>query len=98
MNVCSITHESLNMLINLLMIIWMFGIYITFIRNKYPSKLALFLIFIWIIYKFLLLTYKNHHKNIEFQFYQKIILYILIILLLAIIYYTKIIRYNFLSY
>jgi hypothetical protein len=89
MYIFPIKPETSNMIINLLMIFWWYGIYITFRRNKYPNELALFFINIWVIYKFLLFTYKNHHENIEFQFYQKIILYILIILLLATIYYTK---------
>ena len=89
MYIFSTTPETLNMILNLLMIFWWYGIYITFRRNKYPNELALFFVNTWIVYKFLLLTYKNHHKNIEFQTYQKFILYILIILLLTTIYYTK---------
>lgn len=89
MYIFPISNESVNMILNILMSLWWYGIYKVLHRNKYPDFIAFSFIITWIFYKFLLLTYTNHDSNNEFHNYQKIALSIFIILLISVIYYTK---------
>lgn len=84
-----ISDKSANMLINIIMIIWWYGTYIVFRRNKYPHILALTFINTWIVYKLLLMTYDNHHNDEEFLWYQRIIFCIFITVIMFTLYYTK---------
>ena len=82
MYMTSNSKEIINNAINILFIVWMYSIYITMTRNKYPKYISILLIITCLFYKCNLHIYNNHHINKRFHFYQKIILCILIILLI----------------
>jgi hypothetical protein len=85
-----VSDQTINMILNILMIGWIIGIYIVFKRNDYPEIIAVSFMTVCLIYKFLLMTYENHHENAEFHLYQKFVLCALIFLLFATLYHTKI--------
>jgi len=90
MYIFPISNNTTNAILNILMMIWLFSIYIVMVRNKYPVYIPAALITIWIIYKFLLHSHTNHHDNANFHFYQTITQFILITILAITIYHTKI--------
>jgi hypothetical protein len=72
----------MNIIINILMIIWWYCLYIVFSRNKIPIYISLSFISIFIFYKLLIILNENHHINNNFLFIQNICRYIIIIIIM----------------
>ena len=84
-----LSNYTTNLLISSMTFVWIFSIFIVLKRNHFPNILIFSHVITWFIYKFLIITFSEHHNNLEFQYYQRIIFYLLLIQLFFIIYYTK---------
>ena len=83
--------EKVNELISqLIYFFWMYGMYRVYTRNRYPLFIPIVFILCYILYDTLLYMYdkKDKTKSPDFQKYQRMILYGLLFVLGATIYYT----------
>lgn len=83
-----ISNDNINLIINIFFIFSIFSIYIVSNRNNFPLIFILSIIIVFILYKFFITIYENHHINSDFQYYQRIIFYILLIQLIILIHFT----------
>jgi hypothetical protein len=83
-----ISNDTINLILIIIYIFTIFSMYIVLNRNNFPFIYILSIIIVFILYKFFITIYENHHINSDFQYYQRIIFYILLIQLIILIYYT----------
>jgi hypothetical protein len=84
-----IPNNYIDFILQFSTIIWCYGLYKVFIRNKYPTFLPILIGISILSYKLLMHCCINHHNNMMFHYYQKIISYTMIIEYLLTIYFTK---------